>query len=64
MPPGSLTGTEKLADLDDWNSLAMISFMAFGESHFGKVLSARQLAACETVGDLSKLVGVEDSSSA
>jgi acyl carrier protein len=58
MPEGALTGQEKLADLDGWTSVAMMSFIAFGDEHFGKNLSPRQFAACETVADLGRLVGV------
>jgi len=59
VPQGSLTGTEKLADLEEWNSMAMVSFVAFADEHFGKTLSPRQFASCDTVSDLGRLVGVE-----
>lgn len=58
-PSGSLTGEEKLSGLEEWNSMAMMSFIAFGDEQFQKTLSPRQFAACETVNDLGKLVGVE-----
>jgi acyl carrier protein len=59
VPAGSLTGDEKLSDLGEWNSMAMISFIAFGDEHFGKTLSPRQFAACDTVKDLGALLSVE-----
>ena len=49
IPPGSLTGDEKLSDLEEWSSLSMISFIAFGDEHFQKTLSPRQFASCNTV---------------
>jgi acyl carrier protein len=59
VPAGSLRGDEKLSDLEEWNSIAMVSFIAFGDEHFQKTLSPRQFVTCETVNDLGKLVGVE-----
>jgi acyl carrier protein len=58
VPAGSLTGDERMEDLEDWTSMAMVSFIAFAHEHFGKTLSPRQFGACDTVEDLGKLVGV------
>ena len=60
VPPGSLTGDEKLEDLEDWTSMAMVSFIAFAHEHFGKTLSPRLFGTCDTVNDLGKLVGIAD----
>lgn len=59
VPAGSLTGSEKLVDLQEWNSIAMMSFIAFADEHFNKILSPRQFAGCETVNDLAKLLPLE-----
>jgi acyl carrier protein len=59
VPEGSLTGDEKLDDLQEWNSIAMMSFIAFADEHFNKILSPRQFAGCETVNDLGKLLPAE-----
>lgn len=59
VPAGSLTGEEKLSDLEEWNSLSMISFIAMGDEEFQKSLSPRQFATCHTVNDLGALVGIE-----
>ena len=61
VPAGSLTGDERLEDLEDWTSMAMVSFIAFAHEHFGKTLSPRLFATCDTVDDLGKLVGITDS---
>ncbi len=58
VPAGSLTGKEKLDDLESWDSVAMVSFIAFGDEHFEKSLSPRLFGSCETVDDLGRLVGV------
>jgi acyl carrier protein len=54
----SLSGSERLADLEGWNSLAMVGFIALADEHFGRTLSPRQFASCETVEDLCRLVGI------
>jgi len=58
MPAGSLRAEDKLADLEGWNSMAMVGFIAFADEQFGKALSPRLFAKCSTVGDLAMLAGV------
>ncbi|MEO8657020.1 MAG: acyl carrier protein [Bryobacteraceae bacterium] len=55
LPTGTLTGIEKLEDLEDWDSLAMISFMGMVDEHCQIKLSPRQFVNCETVNDLLDL---------
>ncbi len=57
-PEGTVSTDTKLEDLEGWNSMAMISFIALADEHFGKTLSPRQFGACNTVGDLAGLVGL------
>ena len=59
LPPETLKGPERLEDLEQWNSMAMIGFLALVDTHSGGVLSARQIAQSKTVSDLLKLAGVE-----
>jgi acyl carrier protein len=58
MPAGSLRAEDKLADLEGWNSMAMVGFIAFADEQFGKTLSPRLFATCSTVADLAKLAGL------
>ena len=58
LPAGSLLGDEKLEDLEGWNSLAMLSFMAMVDEQFDLKLSPRQFVGCETVNDLAALARV------
>ena len=46
------------ADLEGlgWSSLAVVSFIAFADENFGIILEPRKLAACKTVGDLTRLL--------
>lgn len=58
LPAGTLQGPEKLEDLENWDSVAMVSFIALADEQNGARLNVKQLAACETVNDLLKLAGV------
>lgn len=55
MSTGSIKGTEKLADLTAWDSMAAISFIAMADSKLGASVSADKLAACQSVADLAAL---------
>ncbi len=55
LSPGTIRGEEHLADLEDWDSLTLISFMAKVNMNYGKILSPQLIAQCETVDDLLKL---------
>jgi acyl carrier protein len=56
VPPGTLKGPEKLEDLENWNSMAMVSFVALVDEHFNYTVSPRQFVNCETVDDLLALI--------
>ena len=58
LPKGTLTGQEKLEDLEGWDSLSLISFMALVDEHLGVKLSPRQFVTCQTVNDLLSLAKV------
>lgn len=55
--PGTVKGQESLKDLPKWDSLAVISFIAMVDSTMELSLSARDILACQTVGDLMSLCG-------
>jgi acyl carrier protein len=59
LPEGTLTGSEQLDDLEQWNSMAMISFMALADENNRAKLSTRQLAGCTSVSELLELAKVE-----
>jgi acyl carrier protein len=63
LPAGSLRGPEKLGELEQWNSSAMIGFIALADDHNGVRLSPRQIVDCATVEDLLKLARVFGGSS-
>jgi acyl carrier protein len=55
LPKGTLTGEEKLENLEGWNSLALICYMSLVDEHLGVKLSPRQFVSCESVNDLLAL---------
>lgn len=55
---GTLTGSEKLEDVEGWSSISMVSFIAFADEYFSKRVAPREIAAAVTVNDLGRLVGV------
>jgi hypothetical protein len=59
LPEGTLNGSEKLEDLENWNSMAMIDFIALADTNNNVKLSARQIASAETVADLLQLAKVD-----
>jgi acyl carrier protein len=54
---GTIRGTEKLADLPKWDSLAIMGFIALLDQRFDLVVPATQIIACVTVADLAALAG-------
>jgi acyl carrier protein len=52
---GTLSGSEKLEELEGWDSVALISFMALVDEHFGRKLAPRDIGKCVTVDDLHQL---------
>ena len=47
----------KLADVEDWDSLSMVSFFSFCNTTLGKKVSPEQIKAAQTVEDLFRLAG-------
>lgn len=61
LSPGTLKGPEKLKDLDDWDSTALMSFIALADTNNGTRLSPRQAATCSDIAGLLALAQVEGS---
>jgi acyl carrier protein len=54
--PGTVKGDEALKDLEGWDSLALVGFIAAVDQQFGLPLSASKLQSCATVSDLIALL--------
>jgi acyl carrier protein len=56
--PGTIRGSERLDELENWDSTALISFIAMAETNSGVAISLNQVVACDTVADLLRLAQV------
>ncbi len=56
LPIGTITGTEQLATLPTWDSLAVVSYIATCNGLFGVVLSGDRVKATKSVEDLVTLI--------
>ncbi len=57
LEPGTIMGGEALADLERWDSVTILGFMALMDEEFGIAVSPARLAQCKTVQDLVALAG-------
>ena len=55
-PQGTLTGSERLDDLPEWDSLAILAYIAMVEKKTRVVLDSLLLSRARTVDDLVLLV--------
>jgi len=55
--PNTLTGEEVLAELDGWDSMSILGFLALVDERLGVAIQPKLLAECKTVDDLVGLVG-------
>lgn len=53
---GTLTGSEELKDIEAWDSLAVMGFIAMVDEEFDVMVPPSQLSKCKTVADLIALV--------
>jgi len=60
---GTLRGDEKLEELENWDSTALISLIVLAETSNNAHISPEQVVGCSTVADLLRLAQVDGSSS-
>ncbi len=53
---GTVTGNERLEDLENWDSLAVISFIALADEKLDIIVEGDALAEAESITDLLALV--------
>ncbi len=53
---GTLKGDEPLDSLEDWDSLAIIGFLAMTDRHFQVTVEPESVMACKTLDQLKSLV--------
>ena len=54
-PSGSLDGSESLSDMEGWDSMAFVAFIAMADSVLGANVTVKDLIACKNVSDLARL---------
>lgn len=54
--PGSISLTTQLDSLQEWDSLAFVSFLAMADSKYGVRITPTELHESKSVADLMKLV--------
>jgi acyl carrier protein len=55
-PSGSMSAETELNNLSEWDSLAMIEFVAMADTEHGVDLSGEEVRVCSTVADLTELI--------
>ena len=63
LKPGTLRGHEKLEDLKNWDSTALISLIVLAETTNNTQIFPEQVVGCSTVADLLRLAQLDGSSS-
>lgn len=51
-----ITMESALADIEEWDSLSYVSFIAMANASYGKKVDAKIVKEAETIGDLYNLV--------
>jgi acyl carrier protein len=59
---GTLRGDEKLEELENWDSTALVSLIVLAETTNHAHISPEQVVGCSTVGDLLRLAQTDGSS--
>lgn len=54
--PGTIKSGDLLADLESWDSVAVISFIAMADEKYGVNIPAKRIAECRSVDDLAAIV--------
>lgn len=53
---GTLTQETLLSNIEEWDSVSFLSFMAMMDEKFGKTVTGSEIKAKETVGDLMAMM--------
>lgn len=63
LPIGTIRGHERLEELENWDSTALVSFIALADTASGVDIPLEQIVNCSTVADLVRLAQLEVASS-
>jgi acyl carrier protein len=59
LPGGTVQAHQKLEELENWDSTALISFIVLAETNSSVSISPDQIVSCSTVADLLRLAQVD-----
>jgi acyl carrier protein len=57
LPEGSLTESQEVTQIDGWDSMAAVLFIALADEKMGVTISGSQVARSRTLADLLSLLG-------
>ncbi len=57
---GTLRGNERLEDLENWDSTALVSLIVVAETNNSAQISPEEIVGCSTVADLLRLARVKE----
>ena len=55
-PVAELIGVERLCELERWDSLAILNFMALADANRGVTIAPEKLLQCESIADIECLI--------
>ena len=55
--PGTTNGAQPLADLEGWDSVTVLSFIAMADEKYGVNIPVKSIVTCQKVDDLAAIVG-------
>jgi hypothetical protein len=59
LPSGTIKGDELLASLPQWDSIAIMGYIALAAETSPKPILGRDVTQCKTVGELAQLAGAD-----
>jgi len=57
LPAGELQADTRLTDINSWDSMAIVGFLALADRKYGKAVSPAAIKNTKTISDLAALVG-------
>ena len=56
VPPGTVQPGQALDQLEGWDSVAVLAFIAMADTEYGVTVPAKEIPQCRTVDDLANLI--------
>lgn len=56
VPPGTVRPEQSLDQLDGWDSVAVLAFIAMADMEYAVTVPAKDIPECRTVNDLADLI--------